>query len=114
MHFIVKYGFFCVSGYFASILVHLGGGKKPRFRLYRYTQTTLKVFVDEIIQSAALWNKYISSNTEDTKQGKEIQMLKLITSNALDIAFPNMLITLRRIYLSLMVTNCSGERSFST
>ena len=71
-------------------------------------------FVDEIVQFSALWNRYISSDsskTEDTKQIREFQMFKMITRNALD-AFPNMLITLR-LYLSLMVTNCSGARSFS-
>ena len=29
MQFIVKYGFFCLSGFFASFLVHLGGQKNP-------------------------------------------------------------------------------------
>ena len=65
---------------------------------------------------SARWNRYISSDsskTEDTKQIREFQMFKLITRNALDTALPNMLITLR-IYLSLMVTNCCEERSFST
>ncbi|KAI6658223.1 hypothetical protein LOD99_15492 [Oopsacas minuta] len=73
-------------------------------------------YVDEIVQFSAFWNRYISSDsskTEDTKQIRDFQMFKLITRNALDTTFPNMLITLR-IYLSLMLTNYSGERSFST
>ena len=39
-------------------------------------------------------------------------MYKLIKKNGLESAYPNVNIVLR-IYLSLMVTNCSGERSFS-
>ena len=43
---------------------------------------------------------------------EEVQMYKLIKENGLESAYPNVNIVLR-IYLSLMVTNCSGERSFS-
>ena len=39
-------------------------------------------------------------------------MYKLIKENGLESAYPNVNIVLR-IHLSLMVTNCSGERSFS-
>ena len=39
-------------------------------------------------------------------------MYKLMKENGLESAYPNVNIVLR-IYLSLMVTNCSGERSFS-
>ena len=42
----------------------------------------------------------------------ELQMYRLLLENNLETAFPNILITLR-IYLSLMISNCSGERSFS-
>ena len=48
----------------------------------------------------------------DKKMNKEVQMYKLIKGNGLEFAYPNVNIVLR-IYLSLMVTNCSGERSFS-
>ena len=41
----------------------------------------------------------------------ELRMYRLLENN-LETAFPNILITLR-IYLSLMISNCSGERSFS-
>ena len=40
-------------------------------------------------------------------------MLKLITSNALDTAFPNILFTLR-IYLSLIAVTVVGNVLFST
>ena len=42
----------------------------------------------------------------------ELRMYKLITGANLHRVFPNIKVGLR-IYLSLMVTNCSGERSFS-
>ena len=45
----------------------------------------------------------------DKKMNKEVQMYKLIKENGLESAYPNVNI----VYLSLMVTNCSGERSFS-
>ena len=48
----------------------------------------------------------------DKKKNKEVQMYQLIKENGLESAYPNVNIVLR-IYLSLMVTNCSGERSFS-
>jgi hypothetical protein len=42
----------------------------------------------------------------------EVRMYKLILENELETVFPNIEVTLR-IYLSLMTSNCSGERSFS-
>ena len=42
----------------------------------------------------------------------EYRMYRLLLENNLETAFPNILITLR-IYLSLMISNCSGQRSFS-
>lgn len=41
-----------------------------------------------------------------------MQMYEMIVKNSLESCFPNIEVVLR-IYLSLMVTNCSGERSFS-
>ena len=41
-----------------------------------------------------------------------LRMLQAIINNEMQDTFPNMYICLR-IYLSLFVTNCSGERSFS-
>ena len=44
---------------------------------------------------------------------REVQnMYTLVKSSGLDSAFPNVEVALR-IYLSLKITNCSGERSFS-
>ena len=42
----------------------------------------------------------------------ELRMYRLLLENNLETVFPNTVIALR-IYLSLMISNCSGERSFS-
>jgi hypothetical protein len=45
-------------------------------------------------------------------ESPEVRMYKLILENKLETVFPNIEVALR-IYLSLMISNCSGERSFS-
>jgi hypothetical protein len=45
-------------------------------------------------------------------ESPEVRMYKLILENKLETVFPNIEFALR-IYLSLMISNCSGERSFS-
>ena len=42
----------------------------------------------------------------------ELRMYRLIVANNMEIVFPNTWIALR-IYLSLVISFCSGERSFS-
>ena len=42
----------------------------------------------------------------------ELRMYRLIVANNMEIVFPNTWIALH-IYLSLMISNCSGEQSFS-
>ena len=66
---------------------------------------------EELIQFSALLKTDLGA-CMDKKMNKEVQMYKLIKENGLESAYPNVNIVLR-IYLSLMVTNCSGERSFS-
>ena len=48
----------------------------------------------------------------DPLKSKECHFYLLLKKHDLEPTFPNVEIALR-IYLSLMVTNCSGERSFS-
>ena len=43
---------------------------------------------------------------------KEIQMFRFINENEFMHAFPKISVVLR-LYLCLMISNCSGERSFS-
>ena len=56
------------------------------------------------------------SDTEDDKkfnvESPELRIYRLLVSNNLEAVFPNTVIVFR-IYLSMMVSNCSGERSFS-
>ena len=50
----------------------------------------------------------VTSNVESL----ELRMYRLIVANNMEIVFPNTWIALR-IYLSFMISNCSGERSIS-
>jgi len=55
------------------------------------------------------------STEDDTKfnvESPELRIYRLLVSNNLEAVFPNTVIVFH-IYLSMMVSNCSGERSFS-
>jgi hAT family C-terminal dimerisation region len=65
---------------------------------------------NELIQFAGLISSF--KLDEDTSISKEHFMYKLIIEKGLKCSFPNVEIVLR-MYLVLMVTNCSAERSFS-
>jgi len=74
-----------------------------------------KEIVDEFIQFHKLLKTDLGKPVvEPHKSGDcvELRMHRLITGAKLQSLFPNIEIALR-IYLCLMVTNCSGERSFS-
>ena len=47
-----------------------------------------------------------------TGEAVELRMYRLIRENTMQSCFPNLEILLR-MYVCLMVTNCTGERSFS-
>lgn len=69
---------------------------------------------DELVQFAELLKTDVAATTVNKKQeAPELQFYRLIVEKSLESCFPNVEIVLR-IYLSLMITNCSGERSFST
>ncbi|CAB3231953.1 unnamed protein product [Arctia plantaginis] len=69
---------------------------------------------DELVQFAELLKTDVATVIDSKKQESlELQFYKLLLNNSLESCFPNVEIALR-IYLSLMITNCSGERSFST
>lgn len=69
---------------------------------------------DELVQFAELLKTDVAASIdiEKKKEALELQFYRLIMENALESCFPNLEIFLR-IYLSLMITNCTGERSFS-
>lgn len=66
---------------------------------------------DELIQFSALLKTDIAKEI-GSKHNREAQYYSLIKAHELEPMFPNVDVALR-IYLSLMVSNCSGERSFS-
>ena len=67
---------------------------------------------EELLQFTELLKSHLSSNINKTDVPVELQYYRLLSENSLDVCFPNLDIALR-IYLSIMVTNCSAERSFS-
>ena len=72
---------------------------------------------DEFIQfhkllKTDLGKPVVEREPHQSAESVELRMYKLITSANLQTVFPNIEVGLR-IYLCLMVTNCSGERSFS-
>ena len=69
---------------------------------------------DELMQFTELLKTNVAAAISNEKhEALELQFYKLIMEHSLESCFPNVEIVLR-IYLSLMITNCSGERSFST
>ncbi|CAM1323196.1 Uncharacterised protein at_DN2649 [Pycnogonum litorale] len=65
---------------------------------------------DELMQFKSLAK--LTRLKDKDKIGKEIQMHRLSIENGLTATFTNVSVVLR-MYLCLMVSNCSGERSFS-
>ena len=68
---------------------------------------------DEIIQFSELLKTDLPEffTEVDNQDGYELKLFRPINDNSLGTCFPNVEIILR-IYLTLMVTNCSGERCF--
>ena len=70
---------------------------------------------DEFVQFHKLLKTDLGKPVVEQHQSAEsveLRMYKLITGANLQTVLPNILVGLR-IYFCLMVTNCSGERSFS-
>lgn len=68
--------------------------------------------VDELIQFSYLLKSDFGKDLKFEDDLPELKMYKLLKESNLESCFPNVEVLLR-IYLCLMVTNCSGERSFS-
>lgn len=73
-----------------------------------------KNIIDEFLQFIELLKTSMAKEFSVALKDMAVERVyyKLITENNLQHVFPNIEIALR-IYLCLMVTNCSGERSFS-
>ena len=67
---------------------------------------------EELSQFTELLKSRLSSNISETDVPVELQYHRLLSENSSDVCFPNLDIALR-IYLSMMITNCGAERSFS-
>jgi hypothetical protein len=81
-----------------------------------YTEDLNTSFPEEIVHFQEYMNDepdvWLSQKGENNGTFIALRMLQTIVDNEMQDTFPNMYICLR-IYLSLLVTNCSGERSFS-
>ncbi|XP_064113565.1 uncharacterized protein LOC135220224 [Macrobrachium nipponense] len=66
----------------------------------------------ELVQFAAFFTQFLDDYVKTDSFGKEHFFYKLLLDKKVADTFPNVEIMLR-MYLVLMVTNCSGERSFS-
>ena len=66
----------------------------------------------ELVQFAAFLTHFLEYEDDKNKIGREHFLYKLLMDKKVADTFPNVEIMLR-MYLVLMVTNCSGERSFS-
>jgi len=73
------------------------------------------LFVEELVNFAVYFrncNPVISSSTKKGTTSMELEAFQYLIRNELVEVFPNVLIAYR-MYLSLLITTCSGERSFS-
>ena len=71
--------------------------------------TNEQCFTNELVQFVAFSNEFLKD--ADDNIGKEHFLYKLIIEKRVKCSFPNVEIALR-MYLILMVTNCSGEQCF--
>ena len=69
-------------------------------------------FSEELLQFAELLKSRLSSNISKIDVPVKLPYYRLLSENSLDVCFPTLDIALR-IYLSMMVPNCSAEHSFS-
>lgn len=68
---------------------------------------------NELIQFKAFYHEFQKDDEENEKVISQLRwMYKLLLERNVKDCFPNIEVALR-MHLSLMVTNCSGERSFS-
>lgn len=68
---------------------------------------------EEMVQFSELLKTDLAEIASENKNDMyELKLYRVLRNNSLESCFPNVEIVLR-IYLTLMVTNCSGERSFS-
>jgi len=110
------YDYICKAFGFLSELTSLSTEEiedKAKNLVSSYPDDLEDTLVAELIQFAAFMRNRIRKPLTDTvKESPELAMYKLLSSLNLSQTFPNVEIGLR-IYLCMMVSNASGERSFS-
>ena len=88
------------------------GRRKSKSRLCTY-QFDLEIsLTDELVQFAFLMRTPLGAQLRDKNASKEINMYNLLIEQDFVSTLPNIEVALR-LYLCLMVSNCSGERTFS-
>ena len=80
--------------------------------VHTYKNDLEELLANELVQFASLLRTPVVKQTWYTDASKELNMFRLLVKQGLAPTFPNVEITLR-IYLCLMVSNCSGEHTFS-
>ena len=81
--------------------------------IHAYPEDLEKEFEEELVQFSELLKTDLADTIAGSQQDLyELSLYRLIVDNSFGSCFPNVEIALK-IYLTLMVTNCSGERSFS-
>jgi len=91
----------------------IAGGKKL---IELYNEDLEPSFFEELVHFAIYFrncNAVKSSSSKQDTTSMKLEAFQYLIPNELAEVFPNGLIIAYRIYLSLMITNCSGERSFS-
>ena len=86
--------------------------KRSLILIKSYPEDLEESLGEEYVQFTELLENDLASHIGAKQDLAELQLYRLITDNSLESSFPNVENTLR-IYLSRMVTKCSGERSFS-
>ena len=64
---------------------------------------------EEIVQFA----EFVRPNVQQLSGNVEVEMYRILMEPGIRETFPNVEVALR-LYLTLLVSNCTGERSFST
>ena len=84
--------------------------------LKKSVQTLLEEYPQEVdmnpLEELKHFHAYVKANYQERKHMSHSELYQIIVKDMEMQVFPNVETTLR-MFLSLMVTNCSGERSFS-
>ena len=87
--------------------------QKPSQLVKSYPSDLENGLLDEMVHFSELLKTNLGKGEDAAnEEAEELRMYRLLMDNNLESCFPNVEIALR-IYLCLMISNCTGERSFS-